>query len=143
MKHDYSGNIESFSSIIDRINGGSKILFFPSNKIMQGKLENNEFEMSGLFCKAKGQINELNDSSTLDLKVRLKTVFYVLGIFIVLFMTSFLWVENVTINGDSEPTIWKRIVAVAIGLLVFLIIPRLILNVLKNDFEMKVLKLIK
>jgi hypothetical protein len=56
--------------------------------------------------------------------------------------SGFIWGENVTINGESDPTLWKRIEFVSIGLALFSI-PTLILLRLRNNFERKVKDLIK
>jgi hypothetical protein len=142
MKHIYSGNINSLSSLVDRINNGQKLRFFPSNEITHAKLKNHKFEVYGLFCKGIGQLEEQKDSLTIDLKVKLKRQFTFIGLFVLILLSGFIWGENVTINGDSDPTLLNRIGFVAIGL-AFFAIPTLILFRLRNGFERKVKDLIK
>ena len=142
MKDSYSGNIKSIASVIDRVNREWKIQFLPTNIITRAKLENNEFELSGIFRKAIGKIEEQKDSASIDLRVRLKRHFTFIGVLIVLLLTTFLWAENVTIDGDSAPSLLKRLSYVSIGLILFVVIPSRILKWMKADFEDRVLKLI-
>ena len=143
MKHIYSGNIKSLSALVDRINNGQKFRFFPTNEITHAKLKKDKFEVSGMFCKGIGQLDEHNDSINIDLKVRLRRQFVFIGLFVLILLSGFIWGENVTINGDSNPTLWKRIGFVSIGLIVFIAIPSFILTHVRNDFKRKVEKLIK
>ena len=142
MKHIYSGNINSLSSLVDRINNGKNFQFFSTNEITHAKLKNNIFEVSGMFCKWLGQFEEQKDSLDIDLKVRIKRQFAFLGLFVLLLLSSIIWSKNMTINGDSDPSIWKQIGFVSIGL-AFCSIPTLILFRLRSDFEKKVKDLIK
>ena len=142
MKQVFCGNIENLTSLIDRIDGEQKPLIFPTNKITHAELNNDKLEFSGIFCKGIGLIDEQKDLITIDLKVRLKRQFILVGIFIVLFFSGFIWGENVTINGDSNPSIWKRIGFFTIGL-AFLSVPFFILRKLRNEFEGKIIELIK
>ena len=141
MKHIYSGNINSLSSLVDRINNGKENRFFPTNKITQAKLKNSKLVVNGMFCKGVGQLKEQNDSLDIDLKVRIKRQFVFFGLFILILLCSFIWGENVTINGDSDPIIWKRIGFVSISL-AFFSIPTLILFRLRNNFEKKIKNLL-
>jgi hypothetical protein len=143
MKHIYSGNIKSLASLVDGINNGQKFRFFPTNEITHAKLQNDKFEVSGMFCKGIGQLDEQKDSINIDLKVRLKRVFVFIGLFVLILLSGFIWGENVTINGDSDPTLWKRIGFVSSGLVVFIAIPSFILTQVRNDFKRKIENLIK
>jgi hypothetical protein len=142
MKQNYSGNIKSLSSLVDRINSGQKFRFFPTNEITYAKLKSDRLLISGMFCKGIGQITDQNDSLTIDLKVRLRRQFTFIGLFVLFLLSGFIWGENVTINGDTDPSIWKRIGFVLIGL-AFFSIPILILRKLRSDFEKKILELIE
>ncbi len=143
MKYNYSGNIESISSIVDEINNGRKFQLFPTNEITHANIKNNVFEISGLFCKGIGKINEQKGSLNIDLKVRLKRQFTFIGIFVIILLSGFIWGENVIINGDSDPTLWERIGFVLIGIFIFIVIPGFILMKLKKAFENKLKSLIK
>ncbi len=142
MKQTYSGNIESISSLVDRINSGKKWKFFSLNEITYAKLKNNRLVLSNLFCKGIGHLEEQEDFIDIELKVRLRRQFVVIGFFFLLLLSGFIWGENVTINGDSDPSIWKRIGFVSIGLAFFSFIT-LILRKYRSDFEKKILELIK
>jgi|TARA_B110000238_G_C15743791_1_gene276226 hypothetical protein len=142
MKHKYSGNIKSLSSLIDRINNRQSYRFFPTNEITHAKLKNDKFEINGMLCKGIGKFDEQKDFLSIDLKVRLKRPFTLSGLFVLILFSGFIWGENVTINGESDPTLWKRIEFVSIGLALFSI-PTLILLRLRNNFERKVKDLIK
>lgn len=143
MKHIYSGNIDSLTSTVDRINNKRTFRFFPTNEITHAKLENNVFEVSGILFKGVGQIEEQKDSVSIDLKVRLKSQFVFIGLFVIILLSGFIWGENVNINGDSDPALWKRIGFVSVGLVIFIAIPSIILKQLKYKFKKKVVNLIK
>ncbi|MGV6860193.1 MAG: hypothetical protein ACWA41_00385 [Putridiphycobacter sp.] len=143
MKHIYSGNINSLSALVDRINNRSIIRFFTTNEITHAKLKKDTIVLSGKICKAIGQLDEHKDSIHIDLKVRLRREFVFFGLLVLIILSGFIWGENVTINGDSNPTLSQRIEIVAIGLIVFLAIPSFILRQVRNDFKRKVEKLIK
>jgi len=142
MKLIYSGNIDSLSSLFARINNEKSFIFFPSNKIIKAKVKNSEFILQSMFCKGIGQFKSRQGSLEIDLKIRLKRQFIFLGIFIIIFLTSFIWSQNVTINGDSNPSIWHRIGFAVVGLACFSI-PTLILLRLRNRFEIKVKNLLE
>lgn len=143
MKHIYSGDIDSLASIVEKINNGRKYQFFSTNEITHAKLKNKEFQISGILFKGIGRIEEQKNSLSINLKVRLKRLFVLIGLFVLIILSSLIWSENVTINGDSDQTIWKRISFVAVGFIVFIVIPGFVLTQLKNKFKKKVQSLIK
>lgn len=142
MKHIYSGNIESLSSLVDRINSGQKFRLFPSNEITNAQLKSDKLQINGMLCKGIGQIDKQKDNLTIDLKVRLKRQFTFSGIIVLLLLSGFIWGENVTINGDTDPSIWKRIGFVSIGLAFFSILV-LILRKARSDFKKKIIELVE
>jgi hypothetical protein len=141
MKQIYSGNIESISSLVDKINCTQKTSFFAINEITYAKLKNNKLVLSGMFCKGIGQLEKRDDFIDIELKVRLRRPFAFFGIFILVLLSGFIWGENVTINGDSDPSMWKRIGFFLIGL-AFFSITTLLLRKLRKDFEKKIIQLL-
>ena len=138
MKQIYSGNIENLSSVVKKINSGRKFRFFPNNEITKA----DKLLISGMFCKGIGRIGKQNDFLTVVLKVRLRRQFAFIGIFVLIFLSAFIWGEHVTINGDSDPTIWKKIGFITLGL-AFFSIPTVLLLKLRADFEKKIIDKIK
>jgi len=131
-------NIEQLSLIVEKINRKQIFRFFPTNAIIHARISDHEIVFSGLYCKAIGLIKEQN----IDLRVQLKRQFVFIEFFVFFLFSSTLWSENVTINGESEPSMWLRIGIFSIGI-VILVILTLILISLKKDFENKVIDLIK
>jgi hypothetical protein len=94
-----------------------------------------------MFCKAFWESNKQENTQSIELKVRLRRQFVFIGVFLLVFFSGFLLGENVTINGNSNPSIWERIGFVLVGLTLFSI-PCSILLSLKSEFEKKVKHLI-
>jgi hypothetical protein len=142
MKHVYSGNIESLSTLVDQINEEKKVRIFPSNAIIYAKLREDKVVLTGIFCKAVGEITNENETLTLDLSIKLRRYFLLVGAFVLLFFAGFIFSDNVTINGDSDPSIWKRLAFTAIGLLM-LSLGVFALSKVRRSFENRVMEKIK
>ena len=143
MKYTFHGSLKNLSAIVENVNKGRGLQLFPSNEITKAKLQNGKLVLRGVFYKGVGRLMERENAITVVLKVRLRKSFVFMGCFALILLSRFIWGENVTINGDSDPELWKRIGLVCIGLVGFIAIPGFILRRLRNDFGNKIENLIK
>ncbi|MFT6845092.1 MAG: hypothetical protein ACJAUV_001282 [Flavobacteriales bacterium] len=141
MKNTTKGNRERMSDIVAKVNSERRSMIFPTNDITYVRIKNDTLEFCGMFCKAFWESNKQENTQSIELKVRLRRQFVFIGVFLLVFFSGFLLGENVTINGNSNPSIWERIGFVLVGLTLFSI-PCSILLSLKSEFEKKVKHLI-
>jgi len=92
-------------------------------------------ELNGTFFNAIGQIIGLEDILEINFIVRTNMQLKVIGIIVLILLGGVLLSENVTINGNIDPTFVERLGAVLIGFIVFLAIPSFGLLKLKNRFK--------
>jgi hypothetical protein len=142
MKQIINGDRESLSSEVDEINQRNKLRLIPSNDIVYAKLDRDKLVLSGIFCKAVGKILENNGALTIEIKVRLRIYFVFIGIFILIFFSGFIFGDNVTINGNQDPSIWRRIGFASIGI-VLILLGAFILSKIRASFENRVIEKIK
>ncbi len=119
MKHTYTGNIESLKAKVEYINSLRGIPFF-SYRIFKGKLTENKLFLEGTFAKAIATFTEMGNETELNLKVKAKWQLWLPFFLLMILALGFLFHDKVTIQGDSDPTILKRIIAASFPLILAL-----------------------
>lgn len=143
MKIIYNGSIKGLLALVDRINNNSGFHFFSNNKIIHAKLRMIKLFWEVFFFKGIGQLYKNKDSIKIQFKFRLRVPLVFMGILVVIILIGFLLGENIIINGETNPLIWKRLAFVSVGFIASVAFPSYVFIQLKSNFKRKVEKLIK
>ena len=108
----------------------------PSDVIMLRR-KNNRIIAKSVFCKAIGEIVQNDQDAIVNFKFKFQNSLKIVLFIVIAFLLSFVFLQNVTINGEFNPSFIKRLVFFAIGLSC-LIIPLAIFHGFKRKFKKKV-----
>lgn len=110
-----------------------RLIILPlSNRIIYTKLIEDKIILSNLSFKATGRVNTIEKKIHINLKL---TIYWkIAGIITILLLFIAVFSNKVTINGNSNPLEFEKIIYLCFGLL-FLSFPILLLLKQKSDFE--------
>ena len=120
----------------------SKYLSNPVTKILYTSYKAGKVLLLGYFYKAIVRIDDFKSSSNIELKVKYNFSVQIILAMIILLLFSFIYQDNVTINGNSNPTIIERLQFVGIGC-AMLAIPVLVIVNMKASFYNRIVKELK
>ncbi len=112
-------------------------IFLPTNRALFIVRKGDEFILKGLLCITRVKISKAGDVTNLELRSRFNWVVYFILAFLAIFFSAFLFSDNVTLNGNSDPTFLEKLGFVAIGLTLFSV-PIFIVVKLKSNFEKEI-----
>ena len=106
------------------------------------KRSKDKLKVYGYFYSAKGQFIRENDADKLVLELNVSLALKAVFLVVYLFLGVFLFYDKVTINGQSDPSMFERIKFVVVGVIAWTI-PLVLLSFgierfgrkLKSDIE--------
>jgi len=118
------------------------LVFFPTNKILYISKKDKRLIIKGIICTTKVTIEKTDTATELELRTNYNWTFYFLQAFLATFFLAFIFSDNVTINGNQDPSILQKLGFVVIGVVLFSI-PVAIVAKLKADFIKQIEKKIQ
>jgi len=141
MKIIYLGNLKNLASIFDDIGYFKNKQFLHLDYIKKVKFDNDTIKIESMFCKSIGLLNQNSDSIIITLKTKLKAGFKFIGILIIIFFGCFIFADKVTINGEFDPPLLKRILF-ALAALVMFSIPAFLISKMPKYLDNRLKKII-
>jgi len=110
------------------------VFWLPNNSILKIRRTSNQVYIATMFLTAKGRLDE--NTNELNIRTRLRLVYQIAFFLGLIFILSFLFARDLTINGSPDPTLSEKLIFVSVGLGIwtFLSLP---LIGLKRDFNKK------
>lgn len=110
-----------------------QVFFFVTNKIIYAERQDKSIILKGLFFSTKAKVVNTDHETIIVMNTKCRFYLYLISLFVLAFFSILFFVDNVTINGHTDPSIIERLIFTLIGL-VFFSIPLGIFVKLKSDF---------
>ena len=107
----------------------------PTNSILKIQRTTNQIYIATMFLTATGHVDE--NTKDLNIKIRSRIVFQIIYFLGLIFILSFLFAKDVTLNGNTNPSFFQKLTFVSVGLLLWSS-PILLFIGLKRDFNHKI-----